>query len=425
MLKLFAHRINMYRILPCLVKEFVNPPMIPFVLPNVLQICESCTEKEYETEVWPHLKPVMKITDPIQILLIFMQKMDLLLKLTRPDDVKSDVLPLLYRALECNSQQIQELCLSIIPSFGTLVDYSSMKNSLIPRIKKLCISSPVTSVKVNSLICLGKLINDLDKWLVIEEVLPFLPKVNSREPAVIMSIIGIYKIVLGSEKLGMTKEIITTNVIPFLSPLCIENGLSLTQFQTIMTLMKDLINRVEKEQRTKLEQISLLQKESKVLDFESEMFVPDFQTKKPVTYPKLIAPEVVQTPTPPPKVEPPKVTSQPKDLTSTLIQANLKQLNITSPTMSPAPLAFNNITPMSAPFSSNFNNPPQMTTGLNSITSPTNNFAMNPIRPTWDGNVNNNLMAFNQSYGQQNGKNNNNNATNIQLSKEEILDFLK
>jgi hypothetical protein len=45
------------------------------------------------------LKPVMKIMDPIQVLLIFMQNMDLLLAKTPPEDVKSDVLPMLYRAL--------------------------------------------------------------------------------------------------------------------------------------------------------------------------------------------------------------------------------------------------------------------------------------------------------------------------------------
>ena len=53
-----------------------------------------------------------------QILLIFMQRMELLLDRTPPDDVKSDVLPMVYRALESNVCQIQELCLSIIPSFA-------------------------------------------------------------------------------------------------------------------------------------------------------------------------------------------------------------------------------------------------------------------------------------------------------------------
>ena len=65
-----------------------------------------------------------------------------------------------------------------------------MKNSLLPRIKKLCVSTTLLSVRVNSLICLGKLLTHLDKWLVIDEVLPLMQQIPSREPAVIMGIVG-------------------------------------------------------------------------------------------------------------------------------------------------------------------------------------------------------------------------------------------
>ena len=256
--------------MPCLVKEFVNPPMIPFVLPNVLLIAESSNSQEYVKHILVHLKPVMKITDPIQILLIFMQKMDLLLKLTPAEDVKSDVLPMLYRALESDAQQIQELCLSILPTFASLVDYPSMKNALLPRIKKLCVTTQLVSVRVNCLLCIGKLLEHLDKWLVMDEIIPFLPTIPSREPAVLMAILGIYKLALTHSKLGLTKEALATKVIPFLVPLSIENGLSLTQFNAMMTLVKDMINRVEGEHRTKLEQLTSIQKESNALKFQSQ-----------------------------------------------------------------------------------------------------------------------------------------------------------
>lgn len=55
------------RIIPCLVKEFINPTMVPFVLPNVLLIAESCTKEEFCQFILPHLKPVMKMTDPVQV----------------------------------------------------------------------------------------------------------------------------------------------------------------------------------------------------------------------------------------------------------------------------------------------------------------------------------------------------------------------
>lgn len=43
---------------------------------------------------------------------------------------------------------------------------------------------------MNCLLCIGKLLDHLDKWLVLDEVLPFLPQIPSKEPAVLMGILG-------------------------------------------------------------------------------------------------------------------------------------------------------------------------------------------------------------------------------------------
>ncbi|KAH8278433.1 hypothetical protein KR018_003256 [Drosophila ironensis] len=260
------HRVNLHSILPYLVKEFINPPMIPFVLPNVLLIAEMSSQKEYCDHILPHLKPVFKLTEPIQILLIFMQKMDLLLKLTPAEEVKLSVLPLLYRSLECDMPQIQDLCLDVLPTFSTLIDYNAMKNSVLPRIKKLCLQSSNVSVKVNCLISIGKLLENLDKWLVLDEILPFLQQIQSREPAIIMGIIGIYKIAMTNTKLGITKDVMAHKCIPYLVPLSVENGLTIAQFNTIVALIKEMLNRVEVEQREKLQQLSTIQRDNKPKD---------------------------------------------------------------------------------------------------------------------------------------------------------------
>nr|CAD7265180.1 unnamed protein product [Timema shepardi] len=269
-------------------REFVNPTMVPFVLPNILLISDSCTKEEFSFHVLPHLKT---------ILLIFMQKMELLLKLTPAAEIKTDVLPMLYRALESDAQQIQELCLSVLPTFAGLIDYPAMKNALLPRIKKLCVNTSYISVwitalalantrqlcvffvqvrclagtndvcdpqvRVNCLVCVGKLLEHLDKWLVLDEVLPFLPQIPSREPAVLMGILGIYKLSLTDKKLGITKEVMATKILPFLMPLSIENGLTLNQFNALISLIKEMVSRVEGEHRTKLEQLNSIQAESK------------------------------------------------------------------------------------------------------------------------------------------------------------------
>jgi SCY1-like protein 2 len=251
--------------MPCLAKEFVNPSMVPFILPCALHIAQEASKENYVAHILPHLRPVMKIQEPVQILLIFMQRMELLLQKTPADDVKSDVLPMIYRALEAEAApQIQELCLSVIPSFASLIDYPAMKNALMPRIKKLCLlPSGQLSVRVNCLICIGKLLDNVDKWLVLDDILPMLPAIPSRDPAVVMAILGVYKIALEHPRLGIPKEVIATQIVPFLFPLLVEPGLSLTQFRALVAMVKEMLAKVEEEQKTKLESVAALQDEQR------------------------------------------------------------------------------------------------------------------------------------------------------------------
>ncbi|XP_048519751.1 SCY1-like protein 2 [Dendroctonus ponderosae] len=259
------HRVKLQRVLACLVRDLGQPTMVPFILPSIFDIAKSCSKEEYTEHVLPHLKPLMKLIDPIQILLIMLQQMQLLLKLTPAEDVQQHVLPMLYRGLDSDSPQIHELCLSVLPTFAGLLDHANVKNSLLPRIKKLCLSTSTLSVRVNCLLCVGKLLEHLDKWLVVDEILPFLPQIPSREPAVLMGILGIYKIAMNHKKLGISKEILATRILPFLIPLCIENGLSLAQFGAITSLVKEMFQAVESEHRTKLQQLNSVKDEQKLL----------------------------------------------------------------------------------------------------------------------------------------------------------------
>ncbi|XP_069760475.1 SCY1-like protein 2 isoform X2 [Narcine bancroftii] len=267
-------RVVLQRILPSLMSEFVNPDMVPFVLPNVLLVVEECTKEEYVKLILPDLVPVFKLQEPIQasnmVLLIFLQKMDLLLTKTPAEDIKSTVLPMIYRALEAPSIQIQELCLNIIPTFANLIDYPSMKNSLIPRIKSASLQTSSLAVRVNSLVCLGKLLEYLDKWFVLDEILPFLQQIPSREPAVLMGILGIYKCSFSHKKLGITKEQLASKVLPHLVPLSIDNNLNLNQFNSFMGVIKEMLSKLEAEHKTKLEQLHSLQEQQRSMDLPSQ-----------------------------------------------------------------------------------------------------------------------------------------------------------
>uniref|UniRef100_A0A182M7S2 Protein kinase domain-containing protein n=1 Tax=Anopheles culicifacies TaxID=139723 RepID=A0A182M7S2_9DIPT len=248
----FPHRVRLYRILPLLVKEFVNCSMIPFVLTNILTITASCTRAEYMQHISSHLRPVMLLDEPVQIMLIFFQNLDVLLKVCPSDEIRASVLPLVYKALESKSQQIQELCLSIIPAVVVHLDKSTIKSGLVPRIKTLCSGTNLVSVRVKCLLCLGQLAAKIDKWVMIDDIVSYLPSVNCREPAVIMAIVGVYKVSFTTDGLGIPKDVLACKVLPHLFPMTIVNGLTLQQFNAIIALIKEFTRKIEEEQGDKL-----------------------------------------------------------------------------------------------------------------------------------------------------------------------------
>lgn len=61
------HRVRIQQVLPCLARDLMQPTMVPFVLPNLLDIAQDCNQREYIDNILPHLKPLMKLLDPIQV----------------------------------------------------------------------------------------------------------------------------------------------------------------------------------------------------------------------------------------------------------------------------------------------------------------------------------------------------------------------
>ena len=41
--------------------------------------------------------------------------------------------------------------------------------------------------------CIGKLMDYMDKWFVLDEIIPILLSIPSREPAVLMSVLGMFE----------------------------------------------------------------------------------------------------------------------------------------------------------------------------------------------------------------------------------------
>lgn len=161
-----------------------------------------------------------------------------------------------------------------------------------------------------------------------------------------------------------------TKIIPFLMPLSIENALTLNQFNAIIAVIKEMINKVEVEHRIKLEQLNSIQNEQKGMDtnmtasfssapptqseFEEILgMTPKPQSKSlnadisSLTQSKGLTLQDKQSfvgkqeaarrlqnePTLNPTQTVPKAPPPVKDLTMSLMENNLKQISLTGPTL--------------------------------------------------------------------------------------------
>eukprot|EP01135_Chromosphaera_perkinsii_P011581 Nk52_evm20s2449 gene=Nk52_evmTU20s2449 len=258
----FSQRVQRQRILPALLEELKTTLQIPFVLPNVFIIAEGCNKREFQELVFPALVPVFRIEDPIQVVLILMQRMDLLLQKTGPEDMKNVVLPMIYRSLDSPSTRIQELCSKILPDFAPVIEYGSLKNSVFPRLVKTVVKCESVPVKINFLVCLGKLMELMDKFTVVEKLLPALGNIDSHEPGILMAMLGLYDEMVKQKNLSLDKDEICRCILPRLLCHSIDPNLNVKQFQMYMGVIKSMVAKVETEQSKKLIQMAKMDEQT-------------------------------------------------------------------------------------------------------------------------------------------------------------------
>lgn len=73
---------------------------------------------------------------------------------------------------------------------------------------------------------------------------------------------GIYRLLLNHEKFNISKELLATKILPVLLPLCIEQNLSSTQFETLASLVIEMVNRVTNEHREAIRQLDAMRRET-------------------------------------------------------------------------------------------------------------------------------------------------------------------
>ncbi|KAJ3100934.1 hypothetical protein HDU97_001818 [Phlyctochytrium planicorne] len=262
MLPQFSQKLLMRKILPILLQELKDGVMTPFILPNIFWISDQMQDTEFNEKILPALKPLFKMTDPPQAILLLLSRIDILMKkATSPEIFKQDVMPLVYGALEIPVVQVQEQAVKMVPTLVSKLDFTTVKSVLFPKLRKLFggfaifNTSSSLSVRVSSLIAIHSTVKLLDKFTLVEKIIPLLKENKLREPSVLVGLLAIY----AELARHVDKDIIATEILPELWKLSIDQVLNVTQFKKFMKVIHELTAKVEEQHSKVLQEMKTME----------------------------------------------------------------------------------------------------------------------------------------------------------------------
>ncbi|GAA5986364.1 hypothetical protein JCM11641_005356 [Rhodosporidiobolus odoratus] len=254
----FSSKVNRRKVLPSLLEETRKANLVPFLLPNILNIAKTMDNEAFREEVLPGLKPLFAVKEPPQAVVSLLESLGTLEEKCSATVFREEVMPLVYFSLESDNPLILEKALRVTPSLCETLDYTTIKQTLFPKITSVFSKTTLLSVKVNTLICFHSMIKILDKYTLTEKLVPLLAKIKTKEPSVMIATLAVH------EEMGKKCEVeaVATLILPQLWSMSVGPLLNVDQFNRFITAIKALSLRVESEHSAHLAELKRLEESS-------------------------------------------------------------------------------------------------------------------------------------------------------------------
>lgn len=239
----FEARVLRYKVLPPLCAELRNAVMQPMVLPMVLTIAEAQEKSDFELTTFPALVPVLSSATGDSLLLM-VKHASLLINKVSPDQLSATVVPMLVRAYDDSDARMQEEVLRCTLSVAKQLDFQVIRQTILPRLHNLALKTTVAVVRVNALLCLGELVQRLDKPSVLEilQTLRRCTAVDHSAPTLMCTLS-----VAGAIHKQYGIEFAAEHLLPLLSPLLVAQQLNLQQFSKYILFVKQILRKIEEK----------------------------------------------------------------------------------------------------------------------------------------------------------------------------------
>ena len=282
------------KVLPALLQETKDKELLSLILQNAFKIVKILPsgQRVMTDKILPQLRETFLASngktgqqerDPAKEagLVVVLENISLIGENCNGKDFKNDVLPILQLGLESPTHAIVDKALGCLPTILAVLDFSTIKNEVFPVVAAVFSKTSSLGIKVRGLeafviLCGGSSIEEpdasddldganiaskkpksgsnavLDKYTVQEKVVPLLKAMKTKEPAVMMAALAVFKQV---GKIA-DAEFLAMEALPILWSFSLGPLLNLQQFEDFMGLIKKLSARIESEQVRKLRELS-------------------------------------------------------------------------------------------------------------------------------------------------------------------------
>ncbi|KAJ8924777.1 hypothetical protein NQ315_000930 [Exocentrus adspersus] len=204
---------------PSLQQEMRTQEVLAAVLQPVLYLIQESTIEEYESIILPSFRSVFSAPKSIQATVTLLENLHIILEKTPRDDIRTEVLPMLYNAFESTTIQVQSAALVAVTNVSEYLDETAIRRMILPKTKVIYEKNQGDLKLVsNVLSCVERTLDRLDKAQIIDEVLPLLYDIRLSDPQITLRVVNIYRLMLSDKKYGLSVNLMATKVMPSLLP---------------------------------------------------------------------------------------------------------------------------------------------------------------------------------------------------------------
>ncbi|XP_023311083.1 SCY1-like protein 2 [Anoplophora glabripennis] len=238
---------------PSLQQEMRTQEVLAAVLQPVLYLIQESTIEEYESIILPSFRSVFSAPKTVQATVTLLENLHIILEKTPRDDIRTEVLPMLYNAFESTTIQVQSAALVAVTNVSEYLDETAIRRMILPKTKVIYEKNQGDLKLVsNVLSCVERTLDRLDKAQIIDEVLPLLYDIRLSDPQITLRVVNIYRLMLSDKKYGLSVNLMATKVMPSLLPQTVNPSLNLEQFTILIEVLQEMLDQIDRNQRNKL-----------------------------------------------------------------------------------------------------------------------------------------------------------------------------